>query len=67
MKLDVKEVRKYHNKANIKMFFESVRSRNIDKINKMTAKCMDPNIVEESTGGQYLNLDLGSLKMAWFG
>ncbi|XP_022111184.1 SH3 and multiple ankyrin repeat domains protein 3-like isoform X4 [Acanthaster planci] len=50
IKLDIKEVRKYHNKANIKMFFECARSKNTDKIAKMTGKCMDPNIHEESTG-----------------
>ena len=52
MKLDIKEVKKYHNKSNVKMFFEAVRTKNIEKIVKMTGKCMDSNIHEESTGGK---------------
>lgn len=52
MKLDIKEVKKYHNKANVKMFFDAVRNKNIEKMIKMMGKCMDPNIHEESTGGK---------------
>ncbi|XP_038073650.1 protein shank-like isoform X2 [Patiria miniata] len=63
MKLDIKEVKKYHNKTNIKAFFESVRSKNVDKITKMTGKCMDPNIQEESTGETPLTI-AASLKGA---
>ncbi|XP_071791706.1 uncharacterized protein [Asterias amurensis] len=56
MKLDIKEVKKYHNKSNVKMFFEAVRTKNIEKIVKMTGKCMDPNIHEESTGESPLTI-----------
>ena len=52
--MDEKQLKSINSKANHKKFLENVGSNNVDKINKMCVKGLDPNFHCENTGGKYV-------------
>ena len=53
LQMDEKQLKSINSKANHKKFLENIGSNNVDKINKMCVKGLDPNFHCESTGGKY--------------
>nr|XP_006818386.1 PREDICTED: SH3 and multiple ankyrin repeat domains protein 1-like [Saccoglossus kowalevskii] len=56
LKLDKMQIRKIHTKANLKVFMDHVKSRNIDKVRKFLDKGLDPNYHDDETGETPLTL-----------
>ena len=54
LQMDEKQLKSINSKANHKKFLENIGSNNVDKINKMCVKGLDPNFHCESTGGKYM-------------
>ena len=52
MQLNPRKLKQLHTKANLKQFMESVRSANIDRIQKFTIRGLDPNFHESDSGGE---------------
>ncbi|XP_041452510.1 SH3 and multiple ankyrin repeat domains protein 3-like isoform X4 [Lytechinus variegatus] len=50
LNLDVAQLKKFHTKSTLKQFLDYVRNRQVDKINKLADKGLDPNFHEEATG-----------------
>lgn len=50
--LDEKQLRSLHTRVNLRRFFDYVTSGQTDKITKMCAKGLDPNIHCQETGGK---------------
>ncbi len=50
--LDEKQLKSSNSKANLKKFLECVAANNVDKVNKMCAKGLDPNFHCPDTGGE---------------
>jgi SH3/ankyrin repeat-containing protein len=53
LQMDEKQLKSINSKASHKKFLENVGSNNVDKINKMCVKGLDPNFHCENTGGKY--------------
>ena len=51
--MDEKQLKSINSKANHKKFLENIGSNNVDKINQMCVKGLDPNFHCENTGGKY--------------
>ena len=56
MKLDLQQVKKYHSKANLRAFMEHIRKREVEKVDKMLDKCLDPNFHDEASGGKFKSI-----------
>ena len=52
--LDEKQLRALHTRVNLRRFFDYVTSGQTEKITKMCAKGLDPNIHCQETGGELL-------------
>ena len=52
--MDEKQLKTINSKANHKKFLENVGSNNVDKINKMCVKGLDPNFHCENSGGNHV-------------
>lgn len=50
--LDEKQLRSLHTRVNLRRFFDYVTSGQTEKITKMCAKGLDPNIHCQETGGK---------------
>lgn len=50
--LDEKQLRSLHTRVNLRRFFDYVTSGQTEKITKMCAKGLDPNIHCQETGGE---------------
>lgn len=50
--LDEKQLRSLHTRVNLRRFFDYVTSAQTEKIAKMCAKGLDPNIHCQDTGGE---------------
>lgn len=55
LQMDEKQLKTINSKANHKKFLENVGSNNVDKINKMCVKGLDPNFHCENSGGNYIH------------
>lgn len=53
--LDEKQLRSLHTRVNLRRFFDYVTSGQTEKITKMCAKGLDPNIHCQETGGEFLH------------
>jgi hypothetical protein len=51
--LDEKQLRSLHTRVNLRRFFDYVTSGQTEKITKMCAKGLDPNIHCQETGGKF--------------
>lgn len=51
--LDEKQLRSLHTRVNLRRFFDYVTSGQTEKIAKMCAKGLDPNIHCQETGGEF--------------
>ena len=54
LQMDEKQLKSINSKANHKKFLENVASNNVDKVNKMCVKGLDPNFHCENSGGKYV-------------
>ena len=60
LQMDEKQLKSINSKANHKKFLENVASNNVDKVNKMCVKGLDPNFHCENSGGTYVFIILSS-------
>ncbi|KAK2163028.1 hypothetical protein LSH36_87g05020 [Paralvinella palmiformis] len=56
MQINPRRLKQLHCKSNLKQFLEHVKKRDIDKINKMTIRGLDPNFHEHETGETPLSI-----------
>ncbi|KAK7494551.1 hypothetical protein BaRGS_00014204 [Batillaria attramentaria] len=50
MQLNPRKLKQLHSKSNLKHFLEFVRNGNVERINKMTSKGLDPNFHDQDNG-----------------
>jgi len=55
LQMDEKQLKSINSKSNLKKFLEHVQNGNIEKINKMCNKGLDPNFHCLDSGGNCLN------------
>ena len=61
LNLDEKQLKSINSKANMKKFLEHVMANNVEKVNKMCNKGLDPNFHCQESGGDILLGDLFDL------
>ena len=54
LQMDEKQLKSMNSKASHKKFLENVANNNVDKVNKMCVKGLDPNFHCENNGGKYV-------------
>ena len=52
LQMDEKQLKSVNSKANMKKFAESVLANNVEKVNKLCAKGLDPNFHCQDSGGE---------------
>ena len=60
LQMDEKQLKSINSKANHKKFLDNISSNNVDKVNKMCVKGLDPNFHCETLGGKVLSYTLFS-------
>ena len=58
LNLDEKQLKSINSKANMKKFLEHVMANNVEKVNKMCNKGLDPNFHCQESGGEITQEDL---------
>jgi hypothetical protein len=53
MQINPKKLKQLHTKANLKVFMDMIRRREVDRIIKLLNKGMDPNFHDLDAGGEF--------------
>ncbi|XP_046359225.2 SH3 and multiple ankyrin repeat domains protein 3-like isoform X1 [Haliotis rufescens] len=62
MQINPRKLKQLHTKSNLKHFIELVKKGDLDKINKLTSKGLDPNFHDHETGETPLTLSIALSK-----
>lgn len=54
--MDEKQLKNVNSRASLKKFFDHVTNNNVEKVNKMCSKGLDPNYHCAESGGKTRNL-----------